>query len=104
MDIILVGVNIGTSSINFTLALKSITTSIKFVKNIITIFIIFIGKVATISNNTIFRIDILLKIFLINIAIKPIDCNRIEMLITFIYIYVRSYVVEIIIINVVPAV
>ena len=84
--------------------MKNITTSTRLAKNIVTIFVIFIRKVANISNNAIFGIDIPLKIFLINIAIKPIDYNRIEMLITFIYIYVRSYVIETIIVNVVPAV
>ena len=104
LDIVFVGVNIGINSINFILALKSITTSTRLVKDIIAIFVIFIGKVANISNNTIFRINILLRIFLISITIKPIDYNRIKILITFIYIYVQSYVVEIIIINVILAV
>ena len=104
MDIVFIGVNININSINFTLALKSITTSIRLAKNIITIFVIFIGKVANISNNTIFRINIPLKIFFTNITTKPIDYNRIKILITFIYIYVRSYIIEIIIVNVVPAV
>ena len=86
----LAGVNISINSINFTLALKSITTSTKFIKDIITIFVIFIGKVANISNNTMFRIDIPLKIFFISIKIKPINYNRIEILITYIYIYISG--------------
>ena len=104
LDIVLAGVNIGASSINFTLALKSITTNTRFVKDIVAIFVIFIGKVANISNDAIFGIDVPLKIFFISIAIEPIDCDRIEMLITFICVYVRSHAVEIIIVNVIPAV
>ena len=84
--------------------MKSIITSTRLIKDIVIIFVIFVGKVANISNDAIFGIDIPLKIFFISIKIELIDCNRIEILITFIYIYVRSYIIEIIIVNVIPAV